>query len=326
MRALLVGLLTIAVIGGVQVLWGTSIASAQERVTAKAFSAGLEAPELVHIKEELRALYDERPELFEHTSLVKERVSQANRRRRGSLAHVAPIFRSLGPDALLPMLYMIATDEPLESGLSLRAWVAYRGGMIEAVGRLRDPRSAPVLWAVLDGPDNNAVIIRAAAEGIAKLGDDAHLEKLIERTATASVEHRPLYVAALGSARRRASATLLAELAQGFDAADTQVAAVRALGDVGNHWAWQTSQVAASGEQEEVQAIATHALLKVYLHAPRALSDEALKSLMLINFASAPALVEQARKSATPEQLVRIDVLSRRLANNPLNRSPQSHD
>ncbi|MFU8806112.1 MAG: HEAT repeat domain-containing protein [Bradymonadaceae bacterium] len=301
----------------------SSPAAAQSAPSAKEIEHGVQAPELSHIKEEIVRLHAERPELFAQVAIMKTQVAQADRRRRGRLAHVSPLYRSLGPDALLPMLYTIAAETPLETGLMPRAWVAYRGGMLEAVGNLRDPRSAPVLWAVLDGPTSHPVILRAAAEAIARLGDDENVSRLITFTGRAE-DHQHVFVASLGTARRVPSALFLAGLARDSTEAEVRQAAVRALGDVANDWAWQTTEIAGSGEGEEVRAIAFAALLEIYLETRGLLREEAAKSLLLVNSPGALDSVEKARTRADKGQRTALDDLARRLENNPLNRSLSS--
>jgi hypothetical protein len=302
-------------------------ASAQSAMTTKSFYEGLDKPQLAHLREDLLDLYMRQPELFEYTAATRRRVIEADRQRRGPYAHVAPIFRSLGPEALLPMLHAIATDEPLESGMPLRAWIAYRAGLIEAVGNSRDPRLAPVIWAVLEGGDTHPMIRRAAAEAIARLADEANTARLLEWVANAPVEEKPPLVLALGKARGIMAAEFLADILRQSDDQAVNEAATRALGDLANAWAWETPFLAKSGQAGRVKQIAFDALLEVYLgSAAPSLVDESLKSLMLVNVEDYEMRLAKRRELGGAGEGARIDALERRLKNNPLNRSRQSHD
>jgi len=269
--------------------------------------AGLDHPALATLRGDLLALWQDDPGAFADLEAARARASQADRHKRGRLAPLGRELKTLGPRALLPMLHLLHTDDPRARPMALTAWIAWRAGLIEAVGALRDPRGLPALLAVLDGPDHDPTIVRAAVAAVGKLGSDAAVAALIarsERPERAPAAQRA-FIEGLGTARRLAVVEHLGGLATRVTASQ-RVALARALGDLGNAWAWETPGLRANGEGDTVRAAAARQLLALYpAHDEPALRAELTKSLLLVDHPEAPRWAADAGEPALAERLRR---------------------
>lgn len=252
-----------------------------------------------------------RPQAFEKVHAVRAEAVTLDRRKRGPIAPIAPLYRSLGKDALLPMLAELmddthAADAPASLTLSVRL------GLLQAVGELRDDRAIPVLAAVVDQTGEDARIARTAAAAIGNIGSDAAVEALLARTARSGAA-RISIVAGLGSCRRAKAAGALAAMLDGTTDEATADALVAALGDVANAWAWQTSKVASTGERDVVANVAARALVAAFVSRDGRVRARAEKSLVLIGSAQANAELVDARTTADAPTQSAIDALIAKL-------------
>ncbi|HQP37860.1 MAG TPA: hypothetical protein PLI95_21910, partial [Polyangiaceae bacterium] len=172
------------------------------------------------------------PSSFERLAAAAARLPGLDAQKRGRYPAVVPMLRALGADALLPMLEAIALDAPSRGRVSDEGWTAWRAGLVETVGALRDARSAPVLEALLDGPNADFMIVQAAAGAYGKLETDAVAARLIGLSRAGGAKQSAV-LSGLGHCRRVAVAQRLAEvLGSASDEATVRLAA-HALGDIG---------------------------------------------------------------------------------------------
>ncbi len=247
-------------------------------------------PTLKHVAADLQQQWDDDPESFEHVAVAREFVDEASRRGSARLPNVARILNAGGEALLLPMLWEIAGGDLVGSGMNLRAWRHWRAGLIEAVGRLRDERSIPVLHGIVAGGEPSAQIRQVATSALGRVGDEASIQGVIE-VAKESPDKRRAIVAGLGDARRLVAAEYLVDVVEQGEE-DEVVAAVRALGDWANWWVWETSAMQEFGaEGEEGRRLVIRMLVEAYPSFDGRLRVEAQKSLML-------AGADQARKKA----------------------------
>jgi hypothetical protein len=210
---------------------------------------------------------------------AQERVIQMDLRRRGRVIPAARVFKSLGPEALVPMLEQLRADD---AGGPLRpsARRAVRVGMIEAIGALRDPRAQPVLIGLLSGAEEDPAVARAAANALGMLATDEAAGVLIAASKPGA-PHRDEVLAGMGSCRRVSAARALAEALDSRPAPRLAAAIMTSLGEIGSSWAWQTGLPHAE-EEPAVRATARAALeraLRGYEGAAQQSARDALRLL-----------------------------------------------
>jgi hypothetical protein len=257
------------------------------------------------------------PQIFQKLAQAPDWAREADAQRRGPYGTITFALEALGPEAVVPMLEMLAVDGPPRGKLSDTAWSTLRFGLVEAVGLLRDPRSRAVLRAILD-KSSDYLVVRAAAEALGRLGDDAsakHLARLAQRSGPKQLA----VLNGIGECRRPFAADALASLA-GKKPKDEAVARsmIRALGGVGNAWAWQTPALKKTGEGAKVRSTAARALIGLFVHYDGDLRQRAESALLVVDDPSTPTLIANAKQGASPGLAAALDALAARFANNPI--------
>jgi hypothetical protein len=258
------------------------------------------------------------PDSFAQLKQLRGDLVALDGNKRGRLASVTPALRGLGPRGLLPMLAEIAVDANGQGAMTDTAWRAWRIDLLEAVGALRDVRSRAVLEAVLAGPSADLMLLRAAAEALGKLGDDAAAAKLIALSKAPGRKGLAV-LAGMGHCRREAVATRLAEaMASVGDAREASLVA-RALGDVGNAWAWQTPAARRSGEEAAVRGIAAQSLINAFVALGHAEIRESLtKAILVVDEPATPLLIAAAQAGVDADSRAALDALAKRFDQSPL--------
>lgn len=257
------------------------------------------------------------PGAFAELAALRAQVADLDARKRGPIAPIALELKGLGPQALLPMLEMVALSAEPRGELTDSAWLALRSGLLEAVGQLRDPRAAPVLRAVLASDVTDHLVVRAAAEALGRLGDEAAVATLL---AAADGPKRTSVLTGMGACRR---AKIAEKLAHELDLRPAPVEAkmlARSLSDVGNSWAWALPVVAASGEGAATRAIAARSLVSAYLAYEGDVRDDVSNALLVVDDPSTPGLIAAVARTASAEQRAALEKLSARFARNPVHR------
>ncbi|MEZ4226523.1 MAG: HEAT repeat domain-containing protein [Polyangiaceae bacterium] len=252
------------------------------------------------------------PEAFTRVQQVLSTAAQADAHRRGNFASVTRGLDALGGDALLPMLEQLALKGMSRGSLSPTAWLAVRVSLIESVGRKRDARAIPVLERIVD-KEQDYWVLRAAAEGLGRIGTDAAAAKLVSLVSKAGPRRRAV-LSALGDCRRAVIVSTLDKLLNGKLEYEERRLALAALGDAGNSWAWQTPAVRSSGEEAVVRSGAAKILVSAFVrhHQDEVLRSEIQKSLLLVEDASTPGLIEAAKSGASPALAARLDALKQK--------------
>lgn len=289
---------------------GSAAALAQGGLAAQL--GQLPAAARASLTQEIEAYRLVHPELFRAVLDVAGVRPEVYTTFRKPAPNAAPELRALGPAGLLPMLSALAFEGPRRA-LSDRERNALTAGMLEAVGRLRDPRSAPVLRAALEATSKDPVVKQAAAEALGRLCGDADLALLIKHAA-AGDELREASIHGLGQCKRIESAHHLAStLATATDDV-TAAAAARSLGLVGSSWAWKAMGPASEATGLAVREIAARALVKAFpLHSGEVRARLG-KSILEVEHSLLPELIEKARASAQPELQMAFETLQKQLA------------
>jgi hypothetical protein len=262
------------------------------------------------------------PDTFASVAALRTRLPDLDAARRGRLATVTPALLGLGRRAIPAMLSELAVEGGRGS-LSDSAWLAWRLDLLEAVGGLRDPRATAVLEAIVASPEREFLLVRAAAAALGKQATDTAAAKLIAASRIGAPGRRLAVLAGMGHCRRTSIAQRLAEALRAVRGRPGEERAVkhlgRALGDVGNSWAWQTTEVQKSGEESAVRGAAAEALVEAYRDTESVASRKLLtKAVLVVDDPSTRARIAAARDRATPAQRAALDELERRVDRNPL--------
>lgn len=231
-------------------------------------------------------------------------IPKADAQKRGRLATgIRPALEALGPRALPEM--MEAYFAPREPSWTDSALLAWQVSLLEAMSSFQDARARPLFQRVL--ADGNAHFLqqRAAAEGLARLGDVEQLVGLIARDAV---------VAGIGSARKPAVAqALAAELAK-HPAEPRAKLIVKALSDVGNSWAWRT--LPNREEEQLTRNTAAAALVKAFVDYDGEVRQAATNALLVVDAPATPALIGEGM--AGRREMRALEALQQRVMSNPL--------
>ncbi|MBI3200538.1 MAG: HEAT repeat domain-containing protein [Myxococcales bacterium] len=277
-------------------------------------SRHLKAAERTALKAQIGKARQQNAAIFTKVAEAPKLAIEADQMKRGRAASITLPLRALGNDALFPMLEMLALDGPTRDKLPDSTWTTLRVGLIEAVGLIRDPRATPVLSAIIER-ETQFEVVYAAAEALGRIGDDASTKKLA-RLALGSGPKRVAVMAALGECRRTLAASALAKLADTSD--ETQrLIVIKSLGTVGNAWAWQTDEIAKSGEGTQVRAIAARALMGAFAKSTGYARSKAERALLVVDDPSTPALIAAAKKNANADLARALDALATKIAQNP---------
>lgn len=285
---------------------GNVISPARLRQTDRtALVAAIQADKKVH------------PEAFASVRSISAKASELDARKRGRMAAMGPRFKALGPNALLPMIELVAIDAPPRGGMSDSAWTALRAGLIEAIGSHRDARGRAVFNAILESPEDNYYVVRAAAEALGRLATDDDAARLVTLSRAGGPKHKAI-LAGMGHCRRTVVAQELARVLGTKPSEEIARAAIGSLGDAGSAWAWKTPSVAEhDGEQSAVRAEAAKALVGAFVAYRGEVRQACSNALMMVDEPSTPSLIAAARAGA-PEETVRdLDSLAARFARNP---------
>lgn len=256
------------------------------------------------------------PKPFEAVARVRAGIVRADAVKRGRIAPVSPMLKTLGPAGLWPMLELLAQGDPTTAELTESQWRALAVGLLEAVGALRDPRAEPVIVAVLEGPDTDFSVVQAAAGALGKLGSDAAAQRLV---ALSKVEgpKRQAVLAGMGDCRRKLTVDALVAALAARPGEEEAERIVDALGSAGSAWAWQTPGAGLAEEQAAVREAAARALVGAFTGLEGRVPQAASNALMVVDWPGTPAMIAEARKGAGERLAGELDGLAARFARNP---------
>lgn len=307
-----IGMAIAAAAIGAALLFAPARASAAGGLAASA--SQIDAAARASLRKDIEAYRVAHPEVFEAIRELRGIKPEVYRTFRNPIPLVGRELRALGPSALLPMLDALAFEAPATQPLTRAEKRALVVGLLEAVGVLRDPRSGPVLRAVLDASAGDERVAVAAAEAMGRLCGDAELNALVEHTAEGDAL-RLAAIQGLGACKRIESAKHLAALLAG--ASDEAVAQTigAALGSVGSSWAWKAMGPDAEAAGDAVRAVAAKALVQGFVRfAGEQARSRFEKSLGMVEHPAAIEAIDAARPSASVETRAALDALAARLA------------
>lgn len=302
---------------------GLALATTTEGASAKGLvldSSELAAKTRTSLQADIEKARVETPELFKQVYDVAKRAGELDAGARRPGAPLTMHFKVLGPRALMPMLELLAFEGHAPADLTTTARAALRVGLLEAVGIIRDARTVPVLARVaLREADVDTT--RASSDALGRIGTDEAFGALVaaleraDAAGTAGNERVHAVLAGIGSSRRVDGATLLAKRLDAHPDATAARAIAKALGTAGNAWAWKT--LASRTDEGTVREIAARALVKAYVAYGGEARTAASNALLVVDDVHTTALVADARRTASADQLAALDELAARLASNP---------
>ena len=246
------------------------------------------------------------PAAFTTVAAVKSKLLELDAQKRGPLAPIPAHFKGLGKDSVEALAEQLLTDDLSLPDSARRAW---RAGILETLGSLRDPRTRELIGPFLDDADQ--VVAHSAAQAIGKLGDDAAVMMLSPRISAQQIS------AIGGTCRRRGIASALAGVVSARPSSEVARTTAHALGELGSSWAWKTGSVPAPAEEHDVRATAARALIELFVSYDGEVRQAASNALMVVDDPSTPALIATAKGSASSDTIAALDTLSLRLARNP---------
>jgi len=255
------------------------------------------------------------PSAFREVRDIVAHAREADKKARGRKAATSLHLSSLGTKALLPMLELVAFDAaPLAANEKATDRASVNRDLVEAIGLLRDPRAMPVLVAVL-ARESDFDTTRTAAEAIARQESDEAASTLVVALGKASGERATAILSGMGACHRAVIAKTLADRLGTRQDDTTARHVVKALGQVGNAWAWKT--LSARGDEAASRETAARALVSAYVTYSGEVRETAAKALLVVDDAHTDALIEGARRGAAPDVALALDELARRVAQNP---------
>jgi hypothetical protein len=258
------------------------------------------------------------PDLFRQVQDIAARAKELEAGARAPGIPLTMQFKPLGNRALFAMLELLVFDSHTKD-LPPSAASALRLGLLEAVGAIRDARAIPVFEKVIDiGRDD--LTLRASSEGLARIGTDDSLKILFAaatkaKTNDAGNDRERALLSGMHDGRRESVARFLAKRLQQNPDAETAKVVVKSLGGVGNAWAWKT--FTDQTEASCTRGIAANALVDAFVRTSGDVREAAAKAIMVVDDASTPTLIAQAKSGASRDVAAALDDLSARFAKNP---------
>ncbi len=265
----------------------------------------LSADALKLVRAQVEQAKAKQPAAFAGVQGLKAQVATLDKQKRGRLVALTPMLKGLGEGAEWALVDALVFSGELSAELPATAKTAWQVGLLEALGALRDVKVQPVLEAAL-ATGSSVDTTRAAAEALAKLGNDAAVTTLLAFAPNAGPA-RDAVENALGHCRRTAVAQYLARVLVERPTVNT----VRAMSTLASSWAWETpGALPVPAEAKAIRAAVVDALVKVFLNASPELKQQAADALVVVNAPEAQALLDNARA----KDPAAVDALKARLA------------
>lgn len=253
------------------------------------------------LRAEIAAARTAAPAGFQRVADLRGRLAELDAGKRGPLPILLPRLQALGEEALLPLLEEIAFAAPARGDLTDSAWLGWRASILEAVGKLRDPRAVPVLRAVVTLGPAHRLITAAAAGAYGRLLTDDAAAWLVKTLGATDGERRLGILQGLGHCRRTVATEALAAALSARPDANEATLLARSLGNAGSSWAWQTPVVSATGEEAAVRRTAAEALAAAWpLYVGQA-QKKLGHALLVVEYKGTPALLRAAVVDANAE-------------------------
>lgn len=267
---------------------------AQVVLAKGALDVKLSGAELATLQKEVAAAKKTNPQAFAAVAQVRAQIASIDAKKRGRFAPVTPRLNSI-PNATWALAEAIALDGALDETLPQSAHIAWKSGLLEALGDLRDVKTEPVLLAAL-AAESSPEVIRSAADGLGRLGTDRAATALIASAGARRGAAREAVLAGMGSCRRVSVAGFLATQLSLSSFEKEQLALVKSLSVIGNEWALETPTGApVKAEVPQLRALAAGALVKLFSEASGNVRQQASDAILIVNAPETKVLLAQVR-------------------------------
>ncbi|MDX2009063.1 MAG: HEAT repeat domain-containing protein [Myxococcaceae bacterium] len=271
------------------------VMTAQAALAEGAFPLTWPAKERAALEHQIAADRARSAEPFRQVAALRASLARLDHDRRGRYAPVTSWLNAV-PQATWALADAIVFSGAVDANLPASARVAWQAGLLESLGARREPKTERLLVAVLVSPGLEPAVRRSAADALGRLGTDGAAQALVEAaTATAGVD-REAVLAGMGTCRRLAVTTFLAQALARATAETEQLALIKALSVNGNAWALETPAGApAPAETRRIQTVAAGALVKRFVASSSRVKTEAHDALRIVNAPDTPLLLAQVR-------------------------------
>ncbi len=267
---------------------------------------------------EIATARSEHPDAFKGLAELRDALPELDAAKRGRFAPMTPALKAVGRMSIYPLLEELAFSAEPQGDLTNSAWLSWRVGLIEAVGSMRDPRAAPVLFALLDAPSSDFLVMQAAAEAVAKLETDVAAARLIRLSRDHGVR-RDAAVAGMGHCRTKPIVDRLVKILEEQPERALAMHAIKSLGTAANAWVWEMPVMAGAPDQAHVRETAVRALVAAFVRWDGEVREKALHGILVVDHPNTPELLAAARKDAATDELrAALDRLASRFEQNPL--------
>ncbi|MEN8163988.1 MAG: hypothetical protein ABFS37_07660, partial [Acidobacteriota bacterium] len=256
---------------------------------------------------------------FEGVALVRASVPGLDAAKRGRLAVVGPAFTGLGDGAVPAILERIVLADPGQETWTPSARAAWRIGLLDALGKLRDPRGAAVLEAVCRSPQVEPQTLRVASAALGRLETDSAAAVLVELSREPGKRGRAV-TAGMGHCRRIPVVRRLVEALREQRDAATHRDVARSLATAASAPVWRAGLARHPEEGREIRSLAARALFEDFVASSDDERKTLVTALLVVDHPTTPGLIDRARTNAGPELSAALDHLARRLEFNPVSR------
>lgn len=262
-------------------------------------AAALSATARQSLASQVRVDRARRPAAYQRVATLHGLDPRTYRASRAGRPTVSRELRAMGPDALLPMLDVLAVSG-FPRALSDDERAALELGVLEAVGELRDRRAAPALRAAFDHARSDDTR-NAAARALGRLGGDDELA-MLRRELTGAHAHAA--IVGLGACERpEALQSLLDALSTSRDD-DTTAAAATALSSHGSTWAQ-----ASRGARDTTSSRVADALVRAFVRSRGDARDAVQIAILATGAPDTVRIIDAARATADADTQRALDRL-----------------
>ena len=286
------------------------LASARERGAGIAL-VQLPAATQAYIVESLRASRGAHSEAHAALEALAIELPTVDATRRGRFGPTGRSFMALAKVTPWPLVEALTAVDHRQAAWTDTAETAWMVGLLESLGKLADPKLAPVYEAILQQGSSDRHVLRAAAFARARLSDKAGAAFLMEVVRRAG-PMREGVIAGLGQCRRADMAHFLAQLAAMETDREVVASVIDALSDIGNAWVWPVLHPAARADEIEVRSVAAAALVKLVGSPDFRIAELATNAALVVDSADTAQFIA-AERSDNPSAAVALGKLESRL-------------
>ena len=244
------------------------------------------------------------PEAFVAVDRVISSIPREKAASRGSSANATVVLEGIGSDALFPMLDLLVHGFPSDADYDLETWPETQTVLIDAVGRIRDPRSFPILTNILESGSVDQATQKVATAALARLESDEVIRYLFSvlDDPSASEGKRRAVLWGIGYCARAPVAERLATELRSHPEPEEAVILIDSLGKVGNWGVWSVPTKKQKNEGTTTKRVAAEAALWSFSeYTDIEVRHAAKRTVLIVCDPDTPQMINSVRKDAPPE-------------------------